>query len=51
METYLTPDNIIILLGALFGLSEALSLIPAIKANGVFQLIGNIIRALLPEKK
>ena len=48
---YITTENIAIFLGALWGLSEALSLIPAIKANGVFQLIGNIIRALLPEKK
>lgn len=28
-----------IILGALFALSEALSLVPGIKANGVFQLI------------
>ena len=32
-----------IVLGGLFGISELLSLIPGVKANGVFQLIFGII--------
>lgn len=35
-----------ILFAVLFGISEALSLIPAIKANGVFQMIFNILAKL-----
>lgn len=31
----------------LFGLSEALSYIPAIKSNGVFQLVFNILSKLV----
>lgn len=32
--------------GVLFGVSEALSLIPAVRANGVFQLVSNILAKL-----
>jgi len=32
---------------ALFAVSEALSLIPAVKANGVFQLVANLLRAVV----
>lgn len=33
-----------IVISALFAVSEALSLIPAVKSNGVFQLIFNVIK-------
>jgi len=36
--------EIAIVVTALFAVSEALSLIPKVKSNGVFQLIANIIR-------
>ena len=32
-------ENSVVLLGAALGISEALSLIPSVKANGLFQLI------------
>lgn len=37
----------IAVLGVLFAISEALSLIPAVKSNGIFQLIANILKTLL----
>lgn len=43
---YLTPENLAIIFGVLFGISEALSGIPAIKANGVFQSIYNVVKSL-----
>ena len=39
-----TKPEIAIVVIALFAVSEALSLIPKVKSNGVFQLIANIIR-------
>lgn len=36
-------DTLHIILAGLYGISELLSLIPSIKANGTFQLIYNII--------
>lgn len=43
-------ESIILVLAVLGGISEALSLIPAVKANGVFQLVVNILKALLGKK-
>ena len=40
------PHVWVVCLGALWGVSEALSLIPSVKANGVFQLVFNIIQRL-----
>lgn len=40
-------DNWGLILGVLFGISEALSLIPGIQANGVFQFIFNVLKKLL----
>ncbi len=34
----------------LFGASEALSLIPKVKSNGVFQLVSNILRGIKGRK-
>jgi hypothetical protein len=42
----LDPQTWIIILAALWGVSEALSLIPAVKSNGVFQVIFNVLQRL-----
>jgi hypothetical protein len=39
-------ELIIVILTALLAISEALAFIPAVKANGVFQLIVNGIKAV-----
>lgn len=39
-----------IILGVLWGISEALALIPAVKSNSIFQLIVNILGALTGKK-
>ncbi len=44
------PSVIAIFFGVLFGVSETLSLIPQVKANGVFQLIYGIIATLAGKK-
>lgn len=38
--------NVTVIMAALFAMSEALSLIPAVNSNGIFQLIFNVIKAL-----
>ena len=38
--------NIVIVLGALLAVSEALALIPALKANSVLQLVVNILKSI-----
>ena len=43
---YLTAENVAIGFGVLFGISEALAMIPALKSNSVFQMIAGIIKAL-----
>lgn len=43
---FFTQDNIVIVLAALGGIGEVLSLIPAVKSNGVFQLIFNGVTKL-----
>ena len=39
-------ESIIIILAALLAISEALSLIPQVKSNGVFQVIYNLLKNL-----
>lgn len=39
-------DVLMVIFGVLFGISEALALIPAIKSNSIFQLIYNILKKL-----
>lgn len=39
-------QTISLILAALFAVSEALSLIPAVKSNGVFQLVFGILKKL-----
>jgi hypothetical protein len=43
-------STLLLILAVLGGVSEALSLIPAVKANGVFQLVANILKTLLGKK-
>lgn len=44
-------NKLLLVLAVLGGISEALSLIPSIKANGVFQLVSNALKALLGKKE
>lgn len=43
---YLTPETVAVAATALLAVSEALSLIPAVKSNGIFQLIVNLLKAV-----
>jgi hypothetical protein len=40
-------DTLVIVCGVLLGISEALSLIPAIKANGIVQLVIMVLKKVL----
>ena len=40
------PTTLIIILSALLAVSEALSFIPAVKSNGIFQLVYNVLKFL-----
>lgn len=42
----LTNDELIIIVTALLAVSEALSLIPAVKSNGILQAIFNVLRKI-----
>lgn len=42
--------NFAMLFAVLFGISEALAVIPSIKSSGVFQLIYNVLKSLAPKK-
>jgi hypothetical protein len=44
-------DKIVLAVAVLGGLSEALSLIPSIEANGVFQLVKNIVMKVKEKMK
>ena len=46
-----TMENAIIILAALLAISEALSLIPQIKSNGVFQVVHNLLKSLAGKGK
>lgn len=46
----MTQETWLIIIGAALALSEALALIPAIKANSIFQLIVNVLKGLAPAK-
>ncbi len=43
-------NNIAIVFAVLFAASEALSLIPAIRANSIFQMIWNLLKVLAGKK-
>jgi len=43
---YLNKETLTVVLAAAVALSEALSLIPAVKANGIFQAIYNGLKSL-----
>lgn len=40
-----------IIVGALLAVSEALSLIPAVRANGIFQVLWRILKAVAGAKE
>lgn len=46
----LSADELSLILGALFAASEAISLIPAVRANGVLQGIFGLIRFVAGRK-
>jgi hypothetical protein len=43
---WLTGENLTLLLGILLALSEGLAMIPALRANSLFQLIVNVLRSI-----
>lgn len=43
---FLTQENALVIIAALLALSEAMALIPKVKANSVFQLIVNILKGI-----
>lgn len=43
--------NSAIILGILFGISELLASIPSVKANGIFQLVFNVLKAKAEKKE
>jgi len=43
--------TISVIVAALLAVSEALSLIPSVRANGVFQMLWNVLKILAGEKK
>ena len=47
----MTGTMVSIILAALLAVSEALSLIPAVRANGIFQVIWRLLRILVGRKK
>jgi len=44
-------NTITLIIGALLAVSEALSLIPVVKANGVFQVLWRLLKLVAGEKK
>lgn len=43
--------TISVIVGALLAVSEALSLIPSVRANGVFQMLWNVLKILAGKKE
>lgn len=44
-------EKMLMVIAVLGGISEALSLIPGVEANGVFQLVRNMLRSLKDKLK
>lgn len=44
------PENIVLILSVLLGVSEALALIPALKSNSLLQLVINVFKMLTGSK-
>lgn len=42
----MTATTVAIIVAALLAVSEALSLIPAVRANGIFQMIWNLLKIM-----
>jgi len=40
-----------LIMGALLAISEALSLIPSVRSNGIFQTLWNLLKIVAGEKK
>lgn len=44
-------DNLALILAVLLGISEALALVPKLKANSIFQLVVSVLKALKPKSE
>lgn len=42
----MNQTTVLLAVSVLFGISEALSVIPAVKANGIFQLVFGVLKSL-----
>jgi len=47
----MTATSVVVIVAALLAVSEALSLIPAVRANGIFQMIQNALKLIGGKKK
>lgn len=47
----MTTTTVTIIVAALLAVSEALSLVPGIRANGIFQMIWNVLKILGGKKE
>ncbi|MBA7570070.1 hypothetical protein ES708_11815 [subsurface metagenome] len=47
----MTTTTVAIIVAALLAVSEALSLIPAVRANGIFQMIWNLLKIMAGKKE
>lgn len=46
----MTSETLTIIFGVLWGISEALALIPGVKSNSIFQMVYNTLAALAGKK-
>ena len=46
----MTSETLVLILAVLLAVSEALALIPQVKANSIFQMILNILKSLVGKK-
>jgi hypothetical protein len=47
----MSAATVAIIIGALLAVSEALSLIPAVRANGIFQMFWNLLKIMAGKKE
>ncbi|MBA7474187.1 hypothetical protein ES707_09535 [subsurface metagenome] len=46
----MTATTVAIIIAALLAVSEALALIPAVRANGIFQMLWNLLKTMAGKK-
>ncbi len=42
-------EHLVLILAVALGVSESLALIPVVKSNSIFQLVVNVLKALVPK--